>query len=193
MENKNNKKTLVIVLALVLLLGAAYAGYSFLSKGNSPDRLAQQGGSSSSVEEAEKVKAPGFMVYDKDGREVLFSDFEGKPVVLNFWASWCGPCKHEMPAFEEAYKEFGEDVHFVMVNATDGQRETAEKALSFIEEQGYTFPVYLDSDYDANMTYGIRGLPTTYFIDKDGYALAMAQSAIDGDILREGIDLILDK
>ena len=192
---KNSKKsTLVLILVFVLVIGAAYGGYTWLSKNNAPDQLAQQQSSQSSdgsQQEQELVKAPSFMVYDREGKEVLLSDFVGKPIILNFWASWCGPCKHEMPAFDEAYKKYGDQIEFVMVNATDGQRETEEIAAAFIDEQGYSFPIYFDSDFDASMTYGVRGLPTTYFIDAEGYAVAMAQSTISADTLQKGIDMIL--
>ncbi|MBQ4347432.1 MAG: TlpA family protein disulfide reductase, partial [Firmicutes bacterium] len=87
--------------------------------------------------------APDFTVYDSEGNAVMLSDFIGKPIVLNFWASWCGPCKMEMPEFNEAYAELGEDIQFLMVNVTTG-RETQESASAFIEENGYSFPVFYD-------------------------------------------------
>src|SRR5699024_5754406 len=119
------------------------------------------------------------------------SDFIGKPVILNFWASWCVPCKKEMPDFDELYAEYGEDIHFVMVNMTDGSRETLEGASEFIEEQGYSFPVYYDTEYDAAITYGVTALPTTYFIDAEGYLVAHALSALDRETILTGIDMIL--
>lgn len=194
---KNNKKnTLILTLALVLVLGGAYAGYTWLSKNNAPDQLTQQQSSQSadgSGEKQELVKAPSFTVYDREGKKVQLSDFAGKPIILNFWASWCGPCKYEMPAFDEAFKKYGDQIEFVMVNATDGQRETVEIASDFIDKTGYSFPVYFDSDYDASMTYGVRGLPTTYFIDAEGYAVAMAKTTISPETLEKGIQMILPK
>ena len=111
-------------------------------------------------------------------------------MVLNFWASWCGPCKMEMPEFHEKYLALGEDIQFLMVNLTDGSRETVETAASYIASQGYTFPVLYDTQSNAARTYGIYSIPTTIFIDAEGYAIAQATGAINADTLQRGIDLI---
>lgn len=134
--------------------------------------------------------APDFTVYDIDGNSHKLSDFRGKPVVLNFWASWCGPCQMEMPDFQDKYLELGEDVQFLIVNMTDGYRETVQTASEFVAGKGYTFPVYYDTGSDAANTYGAYSLPTTYFIDADGYAVAQATGAIDAATLQRGIDMI---
>ena len=136
--------------------------------------------------------APDFTVYDRDGNTVRLSDFSGKPVVLNFWASWCGPCKSEMPDFEEIYKEYGEDIHFVMVNLTDGDRETMDTATTFLDSSGYTFPVYYDKDTDAALTYQVYGIPVTYFINAEGHLIAQGSSALDAETIKRGIDMILE-
>jgi len=109
---------------------------------------------------------------------------------LNFWASWCGPCKMEMPDFQEKFLTLGDQVQFLMVNMTTG-RETLESASGFITEQGYTFPVFYDTQSEAAMTYGAYSLPTTYFIDQGGFAIAQATGALDSETLQKGIDMIL--
>ena len=206
----NNKKSLLtVLLVFVLLLGGAYVLYTQLSKSVDSDPLlihnpqketedtndmknyTDETNETAKPEETvpDAILAPDFTVYDADGNEVSLSDYIGKPVVLNFWASWCVPCQMEMPDFHEKYLELGDEIHFLMVNMTGG-RETPESAKEFIAEKEYTFPVFYDTDSDAAATYGVYSLPTTYFIDAEGYAIAQATGAIDADTLQRGIDMI---
>ena len=155
------------------------------------DGAAQDGTTDSSDEttEPELSAAPDFIVYDRDGNEVHLYDFLGKPIVVNFWASWCGPCKMEMPDFEEKYLALGDEIQFLMVNLTTG-RETMESADAFIADAGYTFPVLYDTQSNAAVTYGAYSIPTTFFIDAEGHAIARATGAIDAETLQRGIDMI---
>ena len=201
------KKTsfLVLVLVLVVLIGGAYVLYGRLSAGAGADNLsvqtpppAQTPGEtgapqdSAAPEETEppKVEAPDFTVENADGEEVKLSDYVGKPIVLNFWASWCSPCKSEMPEFNAAWEELEGEVQFLMVNMTDGARETVESAREYVEGEGFTFPVLFDTKSEAAIAYSAYSLPTTYFIDAEGYVTARAVGAIDGETLQKGLDLI---
>lgn len=152
---------------------------------------AESGEDNENSEETREL-APDFTVYDVDGNAHKLSDFRGKPVVVNFWASWCGPCKSEMPDFQEVYETYGEEVHFLMVNMTDGAQETVKSASEFVAGNGYTFPVYYDTDMDATYTYGVYSIPTTYFFDAEGHGIAYGQGAMDKDTILTGIGMILE-
>ena len=141
------------------------------------------------VEEPSSL-TPDFTVVDGEGKEHKLSDFFGKPIVLNFWASWCGTCKSEMPDFDEVYGEYKEDISFIMVNLTDGHQETIQSAKTFIEEQGYSFPVYYDTTLEAMMAYSAYSIPMTFFIDAKGEIVAYAKSAISKEVLLQGIEMI---
>ena len=187
----NNKTAfLILIAAFVVLLTGAGILYSRLSQSAAPEQLQTEATPAPDDTAYQPTKAPDFTVYDREGNAVKLSSFVGKPVVLNFWASWCGPCQMEMPDFDQKYQELGENVHFLMVNMTDGSRETVEKAASFIAGKGYRFPVFYDTDTQAAYTYNVYSLPTTYFIDADGYLVAHATGAISGDTLQRGIDMI---
>ncbi len=159
-----------------------------------PDASSQAADSAQTGEaqEPERIAAPDFSVEDQEGNTVNFSDFVGKPVVINFWASWCPPCKAEMPEFDTVYRELGDEVTFLMINSTDGGRETVETARAYIDGQDYAFPVYFDTSQEASYLYGISSLPTTVFIDRDGYLITGAMGMIDEATLRRGIDMITD-
>lgn len=140
--------------------------------------------------EPSKIMAIDFTMEDAEGEAENLLSFVGKPIVLNFWASWCGPCKNELPDFQAAYEKYDGKVQFLMVNMTDGIRETKEIASAYMEEQGYTLPVYFDTTQEAAYTYGVYSLPTTYFIAADGELIAQAQGMIDGETLEYGISMI---
>ena len=182
--NNSVYKLIITLLVLVIIIGGGMLLYRNL--GQNIDL-----GEPIPTETAPQNPAPDFTVTDAAGNEVKLSDFLGKGVVLNFWASWCGPCQREMPSFQEKYLEYGDKVHFLMINITDGSRETAESASSFIAKKGYTFPVLFDTDLNAANTYGVYSLPMTVLIDAKGNLFTYAIGGISAEMLQQGIDMIV--
>lgn len=131
--------------------------------------------------------APEFVVYDSKGKQVTLAQFRGKPVVLTFWASWRNDCKEQMPILQAAYEDYKDTVHFLFVNVPDGLRETRETADAFLEERGYTFPVYYDTDGTASVNYDVQNMPSTYFIDAQGRAMGYANGKISRPIFERGL------
>ena len=136
--------------------------------------------------------APDFTVYDEEGAPVSLSDFAGTPVVVNFWATWCPPCLGELPAFDAAYKAYGEDIQFLMVDLTDGSRETKEAVRDFLGETGYTFPVFYDTDYSGAMAYGVRSIPMTVLVRADGTILGGQIGAVSESALTAGLEALME-
>lgn len=111
----------------------------------------------------EGLKAPDFELKTLTGETVKLSSLKGKKIMLNFWATWCGPCKAEMPAIEQLSKEVDSDVAILAVNI-DPQLDVK----GFVEKNGITFPILLDEEDEVNAMYQIISIPTTYFIDSKG-------------------------
>ncbi len=133
--------------------------------------------------------APDITVYNSNGQSYKLSDFKDKGVVLNFFASWCGPCKYEMPAIQRAYEEYGDEVEFLIVNLV-GWEESPTDGRIFIENSEYTFPVYYDLDQTADIKYNFDSIPQTIFIDKDGNIFKQHTGMISYNALSNGIEEI---
>lgn len=183
------RKTIFSVIIFAAFLGVAYFAYTSLSSRYRPDQENQVSEDNSSIQEL-KNQAKDFTVFDAEGNKVKLSNFKGKPIVLNFWASWCPQCKSEMPHFNEVYADALDDVQFMMVDLTDGKRETQSDGQKYVENMGYDFPVYFDKEQQASNIYAISSIPTTYFIDAEGDIVKSYVGAIDKKTIIYAINLI---
>lgn len=193
---KKYGKLIGAVAAFAVLMIAARLLYGELAQRHEPEKslqVTEEAKADSEQAEENTTKAPDFSMTDRSGQPRNLQSFVGKPIVLNFWASWCGPCKMELPDFQAAYEEYDGEVEFLMVNMADGMRETKEKALEFMESEGYTLPVYFDSLQSGAYAYSVYSLPTIYFIDKEGNIVAGAEGMLDAASLEKGISMILQE
>lgn len=182
------KKQLPVILlsvALVVLLIVAVLLYNKLSATYVPNELLPSDVPMETV--AIDDLATDFTFEDTDGNTLSLSSLFGKPIVINFWATWCPPCKAELPAFQSAYEAYGEDVQFIMLNMA----EDKSTVLSFAENGGYTFPVYFDTKQYGAIAYGAYSIPMTVFIDKNGQITATQVGMLSETVLTANIDYIL--
>lgn len=174
------KKTVLWSIIAVLVIVVAVLGYSVLSREYSspslPDGAQNEKDQIEGENTQDKPQADtvpdyrDFTVYTYEGDTVSLSDkmSEGKPCVINFWTTWCGYCKQEMPDFNEVYKEYGDRVNFMMVDVNGGGNDNMEDARAYVEGEGFEFPVYYDTDMSAASAYGLRSFPTTVVINAEG-------------------------
>ena len=193
---KNIVKWLIIAVLLVGIIAGASVLYNKYSEEFDMNNQVQQGETPSDVEQKtetqdNKNSAPDFTVVDYDGNKVKLSDYKGKPVVLNFWATWCYYCKVEMPDFNEAYKNYP-DVQFLMVNATGTNGETVESAKAYVEQEKYEFPVLFDTMYEANQAYRLSSFPMTVFIDAEGNVVSSRVGMLTKEALENEIKKITE-
>ncbi|UJL48023.1 TlpA family protein disulfide reductase [Virgibacillus sp. NKC19-16] len=111
--------------------------------------------------------APEFEMETLDGEKIALSELQGKKVILNFWATWCPPCREEMPEMQEFHEEYGDEVEILAVNLTDTETRKQD-VVDYINEYGYTYTIPLDTDSAVSDEYRAITVPTTYFIGTDG-------------------------
>lgn len=152
-------KKIIAAVVLIALLGVAIV--QAMDKKAEPENVSQEAASMGGLKVG--AKAPDFELKTLAGDTVKLSDLKGKKVMLNFWATWCPPCKAEMPAMEEFHKEAGDDVVILAVNI-----DPHLDVKAFVDENGITFPIPLDEEDKVNEMYQVLSIPTTYFIDTKG-------------------------
>lgn len=169
-----------------------------VTDGDSGGDSAEDGGADSSGEGAlNPAPLADLELTDQFGNAHTLSDYKGKVVFLNFWATWCGPCRNEMPDIQKLYEEYsaqGDDAEVVILGVAGpgiGQEGSAEDIAAFMEENGYTYPVLMDESGQMFTQYGISAFPTTFMIDRDGNIYGYVPGQMTEDIMRNIIDQTL--
>ena len=189
---------LMIFMGILMLTGKMNAVSGALSSTETQEE-ATEAESEEEEEAAEEVKtipAIDFTLKDQYGNTHTLSDYKGKTVFLNFWATWCSPCRAEMPDIQKLYEEFQqeeEDIVILGVAAPNLGREKSEEGIKgFLEENGYTYPVVMDTDAEAFQAYGINSFPTTFMIDKDGNVFGYIPGQLSEETMRDIIRQTVD-
>lgn len=182
---KKNLRLIIYIVVFVAIMALSLYAYEHLGSNYEPTPILN-------VNKQEANKAVDFDIENRGGEKVKLSDFFGKPIVVNFWATWCDACKFELPYFENAYKQYGNDIEFLMVDLTDEYGETVENAIKYVDDNNYTFPLYFDIDYSAVNAYDLYLKPQTLFIDKDGNIVKKHIGMISEDMLKVEIENLLE-
>jgi cytochrome c biogenesis protein CcmG/thiol:disulfide interchange protein DsbE len=148
--------------------------------------------SSANKEELPKVgfKAPYISLQGLDGKTYSFETLEGKPVVINFWASWCGPCKLEAPELVRLYEKYKEEVEIYAVNLTSNDKVRDTKA--FADHFGFEFPVLLDEKGDVADLYQIQAIPSTFFVNSKGMITYKATGLVSAQTLESQLKQLIN-
>lgn len=158
------KKQWIVLAAIVVLIVVAV--YQSPSPNNNKEELPKVG-----------YRAPQTSLTGLDGKTYSFDDLNGKPVVINFWASWCGPCRIEAPDLVRLYEKYSEQIEIYAVNVTVG--DSIDGAKAFAEEYGFDFPVLLDPEGTVSELYQIRPIPTTFFVNGKGIIVDQVIGVVD--------------
>lgn len=135
--------------------------------------------------------APDFTLTNESGQDVTLSQFKGKPVFINLWASWCPPCKEEMPYIQEAYTKYKDQVVFLGINETGADNK--EEAIDFMKSNNYEMPILFDYDLAISNIYRANTIPTSFFIDKEGVIKVKHRGAMSYEQIESYIKTVLEE
>ncbi len=204
-DRKAHRGIIIAAVAFAVLLIGAGVAYSVLAPSAENEKIEVTGTDAVHATEGPEenngdtgdgtganatTPAPDFTMTDSEGKTLKLSDFRGRPVLLNFWASWCGPCQSEMPAIQAAWEQSGQDIDFVIVNMTGMSGETEQSAKTFLADEGYSFPAYFDTNNSAAAAFGVSSIPQTYLINADGDIIGAYMGAMDDSVINQGIAML---
>ena len=145
----------------------------------------------SMVSFSNSAKAPDFNLKDQYGVIHSLENYKGKVIFLNFWATWCPPCKKEMPDIENIYKEYGENKKDVVILGVNSEKENEVK--KFLKDKEYTFPTVIDKNSEVMRKYFIQAFPTSFVIDKEGNVYGYVMGGLTREQIKQVIEEVLKK
>lgn len=162
----------IIIVGILVLVGLGvfyYANHGKIGQGDSnQSQTSSKGKPENRALELNAQQLPDFKLTSPDGRELSISSFSDKPLLIVEWASWCPECRNQLPAIQKMYEKYGEQVHFVLINLIEPDKETTETAYRYITQGEYTFPYYYDMDQSAADALQVQTIPSMFFVDKQG-------------------------
>ena len=177
----NRRWTMVMIAVLILCVS-----WTFLSR--VPQAATTNGGPPPSPREG--FSAPDFTLDLLGGGQVTLSELRGKVVMVNLWASWCAPCRIEMPEIERVYQAY-KDLGFIVIGLNTTFQDSEPDAAAFVGELDLTFPVALDRDGTVSRDYHLRALPSTYFIDRRGVIRSAVFGAMNGALIQSKVEELI--
>ena len=182
------RREFALIAGIIAGVGLGILGIGFLRGVDEPRISEQLDQTRSTATLGVDAPAPDFELKSLSGEQIQLEDYRGQVVLLNFWATWCGPCRLEMPAFQDRFEQYGGEPQVVAVNFD----EPAEDVQAFVDELGMTFVVLLDPGAEVQKLYKVRGYPTSFFIDADGFVRIvhiglMTDGQLDGYLAELGI------
>ena len=195
--DKDKRGLFIVLAALLAVLGLGFAGYQLLS-GKAEEGLARANAEATrkvegGTDDASTLAERDATVYTELGDPVTLTSLaQGKPMVINFWATWCPYCIKELPEFKQIYGEYGDRVVFAFIDVCDGEREKKEDAIAWLAENGFAeLPDYYDSNLDAARAFGASTLPLTAIVDPGGKIVSLRLGVIDASYLRGALNSIV--
>ena len=199
-SNMNKIKQIGGIVLIIAGMSMVYSGFDgvramFYGKDKAQIKVEEnieQDSNQEETDEVKRIKSIDFKLVDQYGKEHTLNEYKGKIVFLNFWATWCPPCKAEMPHIEDIYIEYGlnkKDVIILGVASPNlGREGSDEDVKNFLKENNYTFPVVMDYEGELAYQYGINAFPSTFIIDEDGYVTQYVPGAMDKETMKFLID-----
>ncbi len=190
MESDNSARSTLLILGGGLLIGLAIGLVVFVGLPSAQSAGATASGGTAAAAPIVGSPAPDFKLQNIAGQAVTLSGLKGKPVLINFWATWCGPCRIEMPAIEAAYQQHRAEGFTVLAVDAD---EPLDIVAAFVKELGLSFEVLLDPGNIVNDVYRVRAYPTSYFVNRNGVVAVLQIGSMTESQLNKNLEIILSR